>query len=515
LVIEDDPLVQSIQDTLAAEASTNYFIVNAHPTREFFLSNQFDLSILDIQSTSFTHIINTIMTIVADDEGSIPFHPIIILSDGKPLAKINDIAALMELYVFRRDDPMDLLSHQIGSIINHQSELTRVKDQLNGARKVALLSMSASSQLGEVVRFHEISYTANGYLELGTMLIESFKVLGASCSGLFWVSDESHYFGDPENKDHVMHELNEYRDRSRYVDVDDGTLVFFKNVWVYVTEMPPTDSEEYGQLKDTLFPLIEGAGQRAHAIHTEKNAAISQRSKAWFLTNVSHELRTPMGTLLNSLYLLKRKEIGDQCTQRDLDVLALFEEGANQLADLIEDLLTLSDIERISIVKQTFPISTVIESSIEVLEGWAKNKGLTFTVNVEPEDFHVFSDPKFIKQLLRSLLSNAVKYTDQGEVTISIKQLGKGNYTELEIKISDTGRGFDTKQIKKLLKPFSELDENTLQNGQGTGLGLSVVYQFLTQMDGTLDIQSELGEGSCFTLTIPTHAPDNADNLLF
>ena len=514
LVIEDDQLAQSLQDSIAHD-NTNYFIVNAHPTREFFLSNHFDLSILDIQSTSFTHIINTIITLVADEEDGTPFHPIIILSDGDTLARINDIAALIELYVYRRDDPFELLSHQIRSILNHRSKLARIKDQLNGARKVALLSMSASSQLGEVVRFHEISYTANGYHELGVMLIESFKLLGASCSGLFWVSNESHYFGNVDNKDHVLHALNDHRDRSRYVDVDDGTLIYFDNVWVYVTDMPAVDSEEYGQLKDTMFPLIEGAGQRAHTIHTEKCAAISQRSKAWFLKNVSHELRTPMGTLLNSLYLLKRKKEGDQYNQRDIDILKLFEEGSNQLADLIEDLLTLSDIENISVVKQTFSATKVIESSIDLLKNWATNKGLTFTVNFEPDDFQLFSDPKFIKQLLRSLISNAVKYTEKGGVDVTIKQLGEGNHTELEIKIEDTGLGFDTTHTKKLLKPFSELDENSLQNGQGAGLGLSVVYQLLKQMDGALEIQSERGQGSCFILTIPTHSPDNADNLLF
>ncbi|MCG8671256.1 MAG: HAMP domain-containing histidine kinase [Pseudomonadales bacterium] len=480
-------------------------------SRGAFIEENIDLIVLELHENSFSNISS--MATMLDTLDTEP--KIVLVCDDSSIKRAKDFAELGVVSVCPLGLPADLVALQINSILAANAELESLKTQVKNARNVAMLSMSASSQLGEVVRFQEKSYAISDFKRLGDMLIGSVNLLGAHCSGVFNLGGEKFYFGDQANRDAIMHHLEMNKSKSRFVDFEDGTLIYFNEIWVYLSGMPVPGSEEYGQLKDSIFPLIESAGQRAHTIMAERAAAVAERNKSWFLKNVSSGFREPMSAILNGTQLLNRRMVSKGAEDRDVQILSLVESSASQLADLIEDLLALSDAENIRVFKKSFSISEELGDTLSLYERWAGSKGIDFSANFEPRELDVYTDPKHFKQVLRSLLSNAVKYTDSGAVSLTMEKIGAGPSEFLEISVSDTGQGFDVDKVQPYLKPFVDLDQETIQEGDGAGLGLSVVVQLINQLDGSLNIESEPDKGSCFTLTLPVYKPEGAEQLLF
>ncbi|OUR92111.1 hypothetical protein A9Q81_16775 [Gammaproteobacteria bacterium 42_54_T18] len=512
LILQDETLSNALAPGLESAVSV---VVHQHQSisKALFENNDFGLAILDIKKNSFLNL-SRLVKLFHENEQSIHFPPLLLLTDDKSIKTVTEFTDLGVVGICRSDDPLDLLSYQVKRIYDMLATIENTKEQLNNARNVAMLSMSASSQLGEVVRFQEQSYKIIGYSELGELLRESFKLLGVDCAGIIWVGKRSYYFGDRDEENLVTTLLTTAsRSKERYVQHEDNTMVFFESIWVYVTNMPPVDSEEHGQLKDSLFPLIEGAGMRAYSIHADKMATIAERNKAWFLKNMSHELRTPMGAIMSGVTLLRRKRAGSD--NQESQVVDLMDKSANRLTDLIEDLLALSDIENIHVAKKNFAVPDLLVDTLDFYDRWASSKSITFTHNFINIDSKVFLDPKHLKQILRSLLSNAVKYTNEGHVSLEVEQLKKEEGDCLKVMVTDTGAGFNMDEAQDFLKPFIDLDERAVQQGAGSGLGLSVVYQLMKQLNGTLDVQSESGKGSVFTLEFPIDYSEDAEQLLF
>ena len=512
LILQDETLSNALAPALESAAGV---AVHQHQgiSKELFENNDFGLAILDIKKNSFLNL-SRLVKLFHENEQSIQFPPLLLLTDDKSIKTVTEFTDLGVVGICRSDDPLDLLSYQVKRLYDMLATIENTKQQLNNARNVAMLSMSASSQLGEVVRFQEKSYKILSYSELGELLRASFKLLGVDCAGVIWIGKRSYYFGDRDKENLITTLLDSHgRSKERYVQHEENTMVFFESIWVYVTNMPPVDSEEHGQLKDSLFPLIEGAGMRAYSIHADKMATIAERNKAWFLKNMSHELRTPMGAIMSGVTLLRRKR-GNSNNKED-QVVELMDKSANRLTDLIEDLLALSDIENIHVTRKNFSVPDLLVDTLDFYERWASSKAITFTHNFTGVDSKVFLDPKHLKQILRSLLSNAVKYTDEGSVSLVVEQLKKASGDCLKVVVTDTGSGFKMDEAEDFLKPFIDLDERAVQQGAGSGLGLSVVYQLMQQLNGTLDVQSDVGKGSVFTLEFPIDYSEDAEQLLF
>ncbi len=512
LILQDETLSNALAPALELVANV---VVHQHESisKELFENNDFGLAILDIKKNSFLNL-SRLVKLFHENEQSIQFPPLLLLTDDQSIKTVTEFIDLGVVGVCRSDDPLDLLSYQVKRMYDMLAMIESTKQQLNNARNVAMLSMSASSQLGEVVRFQEKSYKILGYSELGDLLRASFKLLGVDCAGLIWIGKRSYYFGDREEESLITTLLTtSSRNKERYVQHEDNTMVFFESIWVYVTNMPPVDSDEHGQLKDSLFPLIEGAGMRAHSINADKMATIAERNKAWFLKNMSHELRTPMGAIMSGVTLLRRKRGSNN--GQESQVVDLMDKSANRLTDLIEDLLALSDIENIHVIKKNFSIPDLLIDTLDFYDRWASSKSITFTHKFSDIDGKVFLDPKHLKQILRSLLSNAVKYTNEGGVSLEVDKLKKEGGDSLKVVVTDTGAGFNMDEAQDFLKPFIDLDERAVQQGAGAGLGLSVVYQLMKQLNGTLDVQSQAGKGSVFTLEFPIDYSEDAEQLLF
>ena len=252
---------------------------------------------------------------------------------------------------------------------------------------------------------------------------------------------------------------------------------------------------------------------------TEAEAA--SQAKSAFLANMSHELRTPFNGMLGMLALLD----SDRLDAEQADYLRTARESATHLLDLLNDILDISKLEsgRLDIVPHALDLNRLLSDVQALMALSAEAKGLTLTVHVAPElPPWVMADGKRLKQILFNLMSNAVKFTDAGEVSLTVTTrwapadaLGAEPMHELRFVVRDSGIGMDEAMRARLFQRFSQGDDSTSRRFGGTGLGLEISRSLARMMGGDITVDSAPGLGSVFTLSLdlPGAKPDMLESL--
>jgi PAS domain S-box-containing protein len=241
--------------------------------------------------------------------------------------------------------------------------------------------------------------------------------------------------------------------------------------------------------------------------HAKDEAQAANRAKSAFLANTSHEIRTPLNGLLGLGRLAQQPDISD--TQRR-DYLNQMMDSAESLSGLISDILDLSKIEagRLTLETQPFSLRELLGSIRLAYLTLAQARGLSFAVEIDPGlSSWVFGDPLRTRQILSNYLTNALKFTDRGGISVSVKALpcnSQGSVGEwVRVEVSDTGPGIAAEQQARLFEPFTQADESTTRRFGGTGLGLSICRELATLMGGEVGVRSVVGEGSTFWAELP------------
>jgi signal transduction histidine kinase len=240
----------------------------------------------------------------------------------------------------------------------------------------------------------------------------------------------------------------------------------------------------------------------------EKNELLeaANRHKSQFLANVSHELRTPLNSIIGFTRLVLRKTEG-QIEKLQKDNLQKVLISSEHLLNLINGLLDLAKIEagRMEAYAETFKLDEVVRVATTTVEPMLKDGRVRLVTEIAPNIPPLKTDRDKLKQAIINLLSNAVKFTENGEIKVAA-WAENGN---LKLAVSDTGIGMKKEALDLIFEEFRQADMSSTRRYGGTGLGLAIVRRFINLMGGEIVVESEVGKGSKFTITIPTVLPSH------
>ena len=249
----------------------------------------------------------------------------------------------------------------------------------------------------------------------------------------------------------------------------------------------------YNDVAETLSEQHESATERTKVAEAEARAERrANRAKTRFVSVMSHEIRNPLQAILLQLEMLELSKL----TAGQRDYVAGITRASNSLLSIVNDILEVTKIESGALSLESVPIvlREVIEFTVHSYVPAATNRGIELVVNIDPTlRTAVLADPTRIRQVLRNLLSNALKFTEAGEIEVTLDLVGWW-----EVRVRDTGIGIDEVGMAKLFQEFSQVDETTTRMYGGTGLGLFICKELCELMGGSVAVESTVGVGSTF-----------------
>lgn len=259
--------------------------------------------------------------------------------------------------------------------------------------------------------------------------------------------------------------------------------------------------QRYAELNDRLEELV--AARTADLVTARELAEAANRAKSAFLANMSHELRTPMNAIIGMTRLALR-QASDSKQKEYLDRVM---QASGHLLAIIDDILDLSKIEadRLTLDEVDFSLSGVLENLNSLILLTAAEKGLSLVIDIAPEiaNLPLRGDPRRISQILLNFAGNAVKFTDQGTVTLCIVSVeDRPHSVLLRFEVQDTGPGISVEDQQRLFTAFEQIDGSTTRRHGGTGLGLAISKRLADMMGGEVGVESTPGLGSTFWLIV-------------
>lgn len=297
----------------------------------------------------------------------------------------------------------------------------------------------------------------------------------------------------------------------------------------YAVSLPEADRSELGELARHINYLSQALDRadraqsrniaqliaaREQADTARDEAQTANKAKTDFLAMMSHELRTPMNGVMGMLQLLETTPLSDE--QSEYTTLAL--ESTSHMLKVINELLDLARIERggLELERIPFDLPTLLARTVQAFHHTAQQRDLQLKLIIDPPlpVVSVLGDPTRLRQILVNLIGNALKFTEQGQVCARVQgQLAGPAHLRLICAVEDTGIGIPQDSQARIFDAFQQADTSISRRHGGTGLGLSIAHSLALRMGGDLQVSSEVGQGSCFTLELLLECATGSDHL--
>lgn len=322
--------------------------------------------------------------------------------------------------------------------------------------------------------------------------------------------------GDPERW--IPQRVREHRNPGReplLLDVPDGRVFMIserrtKDGGIVSTVTDVTDlrrrEKALEAARQRLAEQNDALEKLAQDLDAARRAAeAANEAKSQFLAMMSHEIRTPMTGLLGMVEMLRAEEL----TEVQEGYLSVLKQCADTLLGLLNDILDLSKIEagQMQLEAIEFDVERTARETIDLFHSGASDKGVLLRLEVEPETVqHACGDPLRVKQIWANLISNAIKFTVEGEIVLRIGASREDGSVRLRGSVSDTGIGIPDDSLSRLFNRFDQVDTSTTRKYGGSGLGLAICQRLVHAMDGSISVESEVGSGSTFRFELVLQA---------
>lgn len=257
---------------------------------------------------------------------------------------------------------------------------------------------------------------------------------------------------------------------------------------------------EFAVVLVVLYFLVK----RAKLMMEQRYSAEEEnKMKSQFLSSMSHEIRTPMNAIIGMAEVALREEMSDDLRK----YISIIKSSSTGLLEIINDILDLSKVEagKMNIIEEDYTTQSLTEDITAIINARNTEKKVPIYYHIQENMPHILhGDAVRIKQVMLNYASNAIKYTESGQIDIAIStQAAKDGYTNLVFSVKDTGTGIHEEDMDKLFTMYSQLDQEKNYGKEGTGIGLAISKSFIEKMHGTVNVKSIYGKGSTFSFAVP------------
>lgn len=307
-------------------------------------------------------------------------------------------------------------------------------------------------------------------------------------------------FGDYEKKEQKVIEQGKL-----YFHVEEQLQKNNKTIWVH-TNIAPVRNQK-GKIIGLIgvsWDITDQKNYEQTLTKAKELAEEGERIKDQFLTNMSHEIRTPLNGIIGMAEVLENTEL----KENQKEYLYILKNSGEHLINLINDVFEYSAIEKGEIKPnyEIFNLKDLLKQIIDLFKPQIEKKGITFNSEINSPDY-IKSDKKLIEKIIRNLMSNAIKFTDKGNISLNVKKTSqKEDKITLLFSLKDTGIGVQPQHLSRLFGSFTQVDNSSTKKYQGTGLGLAISKKLVEMLKGKIGVESKWKQGSEFWFEIPAIA---------
>ena len=399
---------------------------------------------------------------------------------------------------------------QIRQRQQNQQNQQVLSSQLTEASSMALMAMENASDFGLMINFVKDAINANDYHQLAENIFNCTRLFSTSCLLEIKTFNSLEYFYSDETFDEdVKKVLNVNKNENRLIQIGDITQINHNNLVCIVEGLPIHDDAQMGRILDSLVMLCDIADRFAKGLAMEEQFKHAEQSRHLFLTTLSHELKTPLNSVLGFSSALLNKNPDKPLGESGLDALQRIVDNTHQVNTIMNTLMEISEFD---IDRKHFQEINVDRLMLRLNTEFSKKanaKNIDFSIH-KLDGLVLMCNEKVLYNMLHHLIDNAIKFTEQGSVSINISEVQHAMFgNSIQFDICDTGIGIDAIHHQRIFNEIGQLNQEHNREHYGIGLGLYYVKQMCEQLEGEVSLVSQLGNGSTFSLLISTLMEEN------